>query len=62
MTDLANELLLACIQCVNLDAFWSRSEHTVRGSREKIMLSIQLSRDLTWLMVPFQILTIAAMR
>jgi hypothetical protein len=44
VTDPADELLLACIRRINLDAFWSRSKHTVRGNREKISLSIELSK------------------
>jgi hypothetical protein len=37
-------LLIACIRRINLDAFWSRSKHTVRGNREKIGNCLELSR------------------
>ena len=43
ITNSVDELLLACIRRVNLDAFWSRSKHTVRGNREKISLSLKFS-------------------
>jgi hypothetical protein len=44
VTDPADELLLACIRRVNLDAFWSRSKSTVCGNREKIALLLELSK------------------
>jgi hypothetical protein len=44
VTDPADELLLACIRRIKLDAFWSRSKHTIRGNREKVSLSIELSK------------------
>jgi hypothetical protein len=43
VTSPTDDLLLACIRRVNLDAFWSRSKDTVRGNKEKIALSLKFS-------------------
>jgi hypothetical protein len=37
-------LLLACIRRINLDAFWSSATATVNGNREKINMSLRMSR------------------
>ena len=39
-----DDLLLACIRRINLDAFWSRSKYTVIGNREKIGTCLDLSK------------------
>ena len=38
-----DQLLLACIRRMNLDAFWSRATGTVNGQRDKLALAIKLS-------------------
>jgi hypothetical protein len=38
-----DELLMACIRRVNLDAFWSRAKGTVLGNRDKLKDGLQLS-------------------
>jgi hypothetical protein len=43
-TDPGDDLLIACIRRINLDAFWSRSKYTVRGNREKIGTCLELSK------------------
>jgi hypothetical protein len=44
ITDPGDELLIACIRRINLDAFWSRSKSTVSGNREKIRTCLDLSK------------------
>jgi hypothetical protein len=44
LTDPGDELLIACIRRINLDAFWSRSKSTVSGNQEKINTSLELSK------------------
>jgi hypothetical protein len=43
-TNHGDDLLLACIRRINLDAFWSRSKYTVSGNREKIGTCLDLSK------------------
>jgi hypothetical protein len=38
-----DELLMACIRRVNLDAFWSRAKGTVLGNRDKLADGLKLS-------------------
>ena len=38
-----DNLLLACIRRVNLDAMWSRTTNTVVGNRDRIRLGLRLS-------------------
>jgi hypothetical protein len=38
-----DDLLLACIRRMNLDAFWSRTRGTVNGNRDKVAFAIKLS-------------------
>jgi hypothetical protein len=40
-----DQLLMACIRRINLDAFWSRAKDTVRGNKDKLKLSITLSES-----------------
>jgi hypothetical protein len=35
---------MACIRRVNLDAFWSRTEHTVSGNTSNLRKGLELSR------------------
>jgi hypothetical protein len=37
-------LLLACIQRMNLDAFWSRASPTVNGNRDCLLFGIKMSK------------------
>ena len=41
-----DELLLACIRRVNLDAFWSRATSTVRSNKDRIKSGLSLSLTL----------------
>jgi hypothetical protein len=40
-TNPEDDLLIACIQQIHLDAFWSRSKYTVRGNQEKIRTCLE---------------------
>jgi hypothetical protein len=40
-----DDLLLACIQRINLDAFWSRATSTVRANKDRINSGLQLSQS-----------------
>jgi hypothetical protein len=42
-TNPVDNLLLACIRRINLDAFWSRSKYTVKGNKEKIATTLEMS-------------------
>jgi hypothetical protein len=39
-----DELLLACLRRINLDAFWSRAGDTVKGNRDKLADMLSLSK------------------
>jgi hypothetical protein len=43
-TNPGEDLLLACIRQINLDAFWSRSKYTVRGNKEKLLTTLEMSQ------------------
>jgi hypothetical protein len=34
---------MACIWCVNLDAFWSQASATVRGNKDKLAEGLRMS-------------------
>jgi hypothetical protein len=42
--DPVDDLLVACIRRINLDAFWSRTRGTVEGNRDKVSFGINLSK------------------
>ena len=48
-----DDLLLACIRRMNLDAFWSRSSSTIRGNRDKVRQMLSFS-DIVGLNGPFR--------
>jgi hypothetical protein len=39
-----DDLLLACVRRMNLDAFWSRAQDTVHGKRDKLADKLSLSQ------------------
>jgi hypothetical protein len=43
ISDPGDQLLIACIRRINLDSFWSRSKYTVKGNKEKIGTSLEMS-------------------
>jgi hypothetical protein len=48
-----DDLLLACIRQIILDAFWSRTRGTVRGNKEKVGYALKLS-SLGGLLCPYE--------
>jgi hypothetical protein len=44
ITNPGDKLLIACIQRINLDAFWSRSKSTVSDNQERIGMCLELSK------------------
>jgi hypothetical protein len=50
-----DDLIMACIRHINLDAFWSWTQGTVEGNGDKVYFAINLSNTVLGLLGPYEV-------